>query len=55
MHIEPGVVAGAKIVLSYATAAGSLGFAAKLAFDTAKSDGFVSLVLRSFQLLIVRR
>ncbi len=47
MHIEPGVVSGAKIVLGYATAAGSLGFAAKLAFETAKKDGAVSMLLRS--------
>ncbi|HHI82866.1 MAG TPA: cobalt transporter, partial [Rhizobiales bacterium] len=47
MHIEPGVVNGAKIVLSYATAAGSVGFAAKLAFDTIKTDGLLSLAARS--------
>ena len=47
MHIEPGVVSGAKIVLGYATAAGSLGFAGKLAFETAKKDGAVSMLLRS--------
>jgi len=48
MHIEPGVVTGAKLYLSYATAAGSVGLAAKMAFDTIKTDGGVaSLVLRS--------
>ena len=31
MHIEPGLVDGAKIWLSYATAAGAIGYAGKLA------------------------
>ncbi|TFH87959.1 cobalt transporter [Billgrantia azerbaijanica] len=39
MHIEPGVVIGAKIALSYATAIGSFGLATKLAFDTIKNEG----------------
>ncbi len=47
MHIEPGVVDGAKIVLSYATAAGAAGLAAKMAWDTVKKDGIVSFALRS--------
>lgn len=47
MHIEPGIVDGAKIVLSYATAAASLGIAAKLAADSVKESGFAALVLRS--------
>lgn len=48
MHIEPGVVNGAKIVLSYATAAGSLALAAKLALNTLRHDGGVpALALRS--------
>jgi ABC-type Co2+ transport system permease subunit len=48
MHIEPGVVNGAKIALSYATAAGSVGLASKMAYDTLRNDGgFVSLALRS--------
>ncbi len=47
MHIEPGVVAGAKMALGYATAAGSIGLAAKLAYDTAKEDGTVPLAVRS--------
>ena len=33
MHIEPGVVDGAKIVLSYATAAAAFGLAGKMALD----------------------
>ncbi len=48
MHIEPGVVDGAKIVLSYATAAASFGLAAKLAMNTIRRDGGVAaLALRS--------
>ena len=48
MHIEPGVVDGAKIVLSYATALGALGLAAKMAMDTIKKDGGLpSLAIRS--------
>jgi ABC-type Co2+ transport system permease subunit len=46
MHIEPGVVEGAKIVLSYATAAGALVYAAKLSRDTMKKDGIAPLGIR---------
>jgi len=48
MHIEPGVVDGAKIVLSYATAAGAAGLVGKMAWDTIRNDGGVSaLAMRS--------
>ncbi len=48
MHIEPGVVDGAKLVLSYATATASLGLAAKMAYDTIRNDGGAgALALRS--------
>lgn len=48
MHIEPGVVEGAKIILSYVTAAGSAALAAKMARDTIVADGGArALVLRS--------
>jgi hypothetical protein len=52
MHISPGVVEGAKLTLSYATATGSIGFAAKLAVDAVKTDssvfkGLASLGVRS--------
>jgi ABC-type Co2+ transport system permease subunit len=47
MHIEAGVVDGAKMLLSYGTAIVSLGFAAKLAADTIKKDGILSLTVRS--------
>jgi ABC-type Co2+ transport system permease subunit len=46
MHIEPGVVDGAKIVLSYATAAGALVYAAKLSLNTIKKDGIAPLGIR---------
>ena len=48
MHIEPGVVDGAKIVLSYATAAASFGLAGKMALDTVRNDGgATALIARS--------
>ena len=48
MHIEPGVVDGAKIGLSYATALGGFGLAAKMAYDTIRKDGGIgALALRS--------
>ena len=43
MHIEPGVVDGAKIVLSYATAAASFGLTGKLALETIRKDGALAL------------
>lgn len=47
MHIEPGVVDGAKMTLSFATGAASLGLAGKMAYDTIRHDGGVSaLALR---------
>ncbi|MBP1852047.1 energy-coupling factor ABC transporter permease [Rhizobium halophytocola] len=48
MHIEPGVVDGAKIVLSYATAAASFGLLGKMALDTIRKDrGVAALASRS--------
>ena len=41
MHIEPGVVDGAKLTLSIATAAGAIGLSAKMAMDTIRNDGGV--------------
>ena len=43
MHIEPGIVDGAKIALSYATGAGALAYAGKTAMDAAKQSGFAKL------------
>lgn len=47
MHIEPGIVTGAKIALSYATAAGAAGVTAKLAWDALRDRGLPSLIARS--------
>jgi ABC-type Co2+ transport system permease subunit len=47
MHIEPGIVVGAtKLALGYATAAGAIGYSAKLALDMAKKDGFGQMTAR---------
>jgi ABC-type Co2+ transport system permease subunit len=47
MHIEAGVVQGAKMLLSYATAAGVMGMGAKLALEHIKESGALSLLLRA--------
>ncbi len=47
MHIEAGVVEGAKMVLSYATATAVAGVTAKLALDTVRKEGLTALLLRS--------
>ena len=47
MHIEPGVVHGAKMILSYATAAGAVTYSAKMAWDALKNHGPISLAARS--------
>jgi ABC-type Co2+ transport system permease subunit len=48
MHIEPGIVNGAKLALSYATAAASFGLLGKLAIDSVRHDGgSVALLARS--------
>lgn len=47
MHIEPSIIDGAKITLSYATATGALGYTAKIAWDMIKNEGVLSLVIRS--------
>lgn len=46
MHIEPGVVDGAKMTLAYATAAGAAGYTAKLALDDLKGHDALSFVAR---------
>ena len=53
MHIEAGVVAGAKMFLSYGTATGVLGMGAKLAFENIKENGVLSLMLKSIIATIV--
>ncbi len=47
MHIEAGVVDGAKMLLSYGTAAAVFGATAKVAWDNMKENGIISLVLKS--------
>ncbi len=47
MHIEPGIVNGAKIALSYATAAGAGLYTLKLAWDSLRERGATSLLGRS--------
>lgn len=47
MHIEVGVVEGAKMILSYGTAAASVAFLAKQAWTALDEKGVVSLAVRS--------
>ncbi len=47
MHIEPGIVEGAKLTLGFAAAAGAMGYSAKLALETAKRDGVAPLAVRA--------
>ncbi|MEM7710886.1 MAG: energy-coupling factor ABC transporter permease, partial [Pseudomonadota bacterium] len=47
MHIEPGIVHGAKMVLAYGTAAAAAGYTAKLALDDVKAHGAPPLLMRS--------
>lgn len=47
MHIEPGLVAPAKMVLAYATASGAGLYTAKLAWEAIKARGVASLAARS--------
>ncbi|WP_425642865.1 energy-coupling factor ABC transporter permease [Marinomonas gallaica] len=53
MHIEPGVVTGAKLGLSYATAALAFAIAAKSSLDTIKKDGLVSLLSRALMSVLL--
>jgi ABC-type Co2+ transport system permease subunit len=47
MHLDPGLVDPAKMVLSYATGAAAGAYSLKLAWDTVKQSGAASLALRS--------
>jgi len=47
MHIEPGIVSGAKIVLSYATAATAGLYTLKTTYQTLRAQGGAALALRS--------
>lgn len=47
MHIEPGVVDGAKMAFAYATAAAAAGYSVKLAVDDLKTHSQASFAVRS--------
>ena len=47
MHIEPGIVDAAKIVLSYGTATAALGATGWLAWSAIRRDGWFALLSRS--------
>lgn len=47
MHIEPGIVEGPKIVLSYLTAGGAGGYAAYAGWQLIKDRGIGALLMRS--------
>lgn len=47
MHIEPGIVTGAKLVLSYATGIAAGGVAVRLAAETVREQGVASFVVRT--------
>ncbi|MEO8531893.1 MAG: energy-coupling factor ABC transporter permease [Deltaproteobacteria bacterium] len=47
MHINPGVVDGAKLLLSYGTAAAAFGYTAKLAWESVREKGYVSFGVRT--------
>ena len=47
MHIEPEIVQGAKIVLSYGTAAVSFGIASKIALENIQKSGVLAMAVKS--------
>ena len=47
MHIEPGVVSGAKMLLGYGTATAVIGTSAKLAWDNIKENGIISFLVKT--------
>ena len=47
MHIEPGVVDGAKMVLAYGTAAAAAGYSLKLINDDLKTHSVASFGVRA--------
>ena len=55
MHIEPGLVDGAKLALSVATAAACGGYTLKLSADTIRKDGAVALLLRALLATALRK
>jgi ABC-type Co2+ transport system permease subunit len=53
MHIEAGVVQGAKMILSYATAAGVVGMGLKLAYENLKENGAISLFVKTMASMMI--
>jgi len=53
MHIEPGVVNGAKMALGYATAGVTLSFGAKVVWEHIKESGIASFIVKSILATIV--
>lgn len=47
MHIEPGVVTGAKLALGYATGAASLGLTARMTVQTIRESSLAAFLARS--------
>ncbi|WP_145110283.1 energy-coupling factor ABC transporter permease (plasmid) [Cereibacter azotoformans] len=47
MHIEPGLVTGAKALVGFATAAAAAGVTLKFAWDSLREKGLASLAVRS--------
>ncbi|MFT2110880.1 energy-coupling factor ABC transporter permease [Marinomonas sp. 2405UD68-3] len=52
MHIEPELVTGAKLLLSYATATVSFGLVAKASLNAIKQDGVRKLLIRSIMAIV---
>jgi len=53
MHIEAGVVTGAKMLLSYATAVGVVSIMGKLALDNLRNNGVLSLAIKSIAATLI--
>lgn len=52
MHIEPEIVTGTKLLLSYATATVSFGLVAKSVYQSIKESGVSSLAVRSLMAIL---
>jgi len=53
MHIEAGVVDGAKILLSYGTGVGVLGLSAKFTYENIKENGILSFLIKTLLSTII--